>query len=62
VDGGLSEPLLAMPYALATRGARVFAGLANGEIWTSEDRSETWHALELGGDRVEQLVALAVAG
>jgi hypothetical protein len=61
VNGGLADPLPAMPYALATRGAHVYAGLANGEIWTSPDRSETWHALEVGGEPVGRTVALAVA-
>jgi hypothetical protein len=59
--GGLPEPLPAMPYALATRGAYVFAGLADGEMWLSSDRGETWRALELGGDSVDRLVALSVA-
>jgi photosystem II stability/assembly factor-like uncharacterized protein len=61
VGGGVPEPLPAMPYALVTSGALVFAGLADGRIWASSDRGETWHALELGGKPISSLVALAVA-
>lgn len=61
VGGGLPEPLPAMPYALVTTGAQVFAGLADGQIWESQNRGETWHAIEVRGERVHALVALAVA-
>jgi photosystem II stability/assembly factor-like uncharacterized protein len=60
LGSGLPEPLPAMPYALATRGADVFAGLANGEIWLSSDRGQSWRVLELDGEPVGRLVALAV--
>jgi hypothetical protein len=62
VGGGLPEPLPAMPYALITSGALVFAGLADGQVWESADRTETWHALEVGGEQISSLAALAVAG
>ena len=61
IDGGLPDPLPAMPYALLTTDARIFAGLANGQIWASSDRGETWHLVEVDGARVDALVALAGA-
>src|SRR5213076_479144 len=42
VAGGLPEPLPAMPYALVVTGDRLFAGLADGQIWQSGDRGDTW--------------------
>jgi photosystem II stability/assembly factor-like uncharacterized protein len=59
--GGLPEPLPAMPYALAAADGRLFAGLADGQVWESNDRGDSWHALAVGGDPVTELHALAVA-
>jgi hypothetical protein len=59
--GGLPEPLPAMPYALATTGSRVFAGFADGQIWESGDRGDSWRACALGGDTFTKLHALAYA-
>jgi len=56
--GGLPEPLSAMPYALAATGSRLFAGLANGELWASPDRGATWRRCELD-EPLARLVALA---
>jgi hypothetical protein len=61
VTGGLPDPLPAMPYALVTTGARVFAGLSDGQVWESSDRGETWRSLEIVGTPVGSLVALAAA-
>jgi photosystem II stability/assembly factor-like uncharacterized protein len=61
VAGGLPDPLQAMPYALAASEERVFAGLANGEIWASDDRGDSWSRLAIR-DPLEALQALAVAG
>jgi photosystem II stability/assembly factor-like uncharacterized protein len=57
--GGLPEPLPAMPYALCPADGRIFAGLADGQIWESRDRGDTWSALRLGGVGPDALVALA---
>jgi len=57
--GGLPEPLPAMPYALLATDDRLVAGLADGQLWESRDRGDTWTACRLGGDRLESLVALA---
>jgi hypothetical protein len=56
---GLPEPLPAMPYALVATEGRLFAGLANGGLWESNDRGETWHACALEGDVLPRLNALA---
>jgi photosystem II stability/assembly factor-like uncharacterized protein len=61
LGGGLPEPLPAMPYALVTTDDRLFAGLADGQIWESRDRGETWRACTLEGDALTRLHALAVA-
>jgi hypothetical protein len=50
-----------MPYALAATGGRLFVGLADGQLWESADRGESWHACTLDGDGFRQLNALAYA-
>ena len=61
LGGGLPEPLPAMPYALVAAAGRVFAGLADGRLWESNDRGETWQACSLEGDALSRLNALAYA-
>jgi len=57
--GGLPEPLPAMPYALLAADDRLFAGLADGQLWESRDRGDSWTALRLQGDPLDALLALA---
>jgi photosystem II stability/assembly factor-like uncharacterized protein len=59
--GGLPEPLPAMAYALVAADGRLFAGLADGQIWESRDRGDSWAALRLRGDPIARLGALAWA-
>jgi photosystem II stability/assembly factor-like uncharacterized protein len=59
--GGLPDPLPAMPYALVAEGGRLFAGLADGQLWESSDRGESWHACALDSDALVRLNALACA-
>jgi hypothetical protein len=59
VAGGLPEPLPAMPYALVATDRRLLAGLADGQLWESTDRGETWRACPLEG--LTRLNALACA-
>jgi photosystem II stability/assembly factor-like uncharacterized protein len=59
--GGLPEPLPAMPYALVATEGRLFAGLADGQLWESTDRGESWQPCALEGDRLTHLNALAFA-
>ena len=59
--GGLPDPLLAMPYALVAADGVLLAGLADGELWESPDRGDTWRRSDLDGDLLDRLVALAAA-
>ena len=50
LDGGLDNPLSAMPYSLLTLRERpgvVIAGMQNGEILFSEDEGTSWRRLDL---------------
>ena len=58
---GLPEPLPAMPYALVVADHRLFAGLADGQVWESIDRGDGWRACTLRGDSMTRLQALASA-
>jgi photosystem II stability/assembly factor-like uncharacterized protein len=57
--GGLPDPLPAMPYALLAADGRLFAGLADGQLWESRDGGDTWAALRLEGEPITALLALA---
>jgi photosystem II stability/assembly factor-like uncharacterized protein len=59
--GGLPDPLPAMPYALVATDQRLFAGLADGQLWESGDRGDTWNACALRGGALTELHALAHA-
>jgi hypothetical protein len=59
LSGGLPEPLPAMPYALVAGDGRLFAGLADGQIWESDDHGDSWRACMLRGDPISRLQALA---
>jgi hypothetical protein len=50
-----------MPYALVATDGRLFAGLADGLLWESRDRGDTWTPLQLEGDSVAAVLALALA-
>jgi hypothetical protein len=56
---GLPEPLPAMPYALVATDGHLFAGLADGQIWESIDRGDSWRACTIRGDSLTTLQALA---
>ena len=57
--GGLPEPLPAMPYALVATDGRLFAGLADGQLWESSDHGESWLACTLEGDALPRVNALS---
>jgi photosystem II stability/assembly factor-like uncharacterized protein len=58
---GLPEPLPAMPYALLAADGRLFAGLADGQLWESRDRGDSWTAMQLERARLTNVLALAPA-
>ena len=39
-----------MPYALVAFEGGLVAGLADGQLWGSEDRGESWERYKLEGD------------
>ncbi len=55
---GLPEPLPAMPYALVAADGRLFAGLADGQIWESGDGGDNWSACAVRGDSLAAIAAL----
>ena len=59
--GGLPEPLTAMPYALVVADGRLFAGLADGQIWESRDHGDSWRACTVHRDSITALHALVYA-
>jgi photosystem II stability/assembly factor-like uncharacterized protein len=59
--GGLPEPLPAMPYALLATEGRLFAGLANGQIWESRDHGDNWTRMRLLDDALPAVLAFALA-
>ena len=61
LGGGLPEPLPAMPYALVAFEGGLVAGLADGEVWGSEDRGQRWKRYELEGDPLDELHAIVRA-
>jgi photosystem II stability/assembly factor-like uncharacterized protein len=58
---GLPQPLDDMVYALAGAPGRLFAGLIDGEIYTSEDAGDSWNRLQVGGAPVTGITALVTA-
>jgi photosystem II stability/assembly factor-like uncharacterized protein len=47
-----------MPYALLATDASLFAGFADGQLWESPDRGDTWARLRLQGDAIAGVLAL----
>jgi hypothetical protein len=48
-----------MPYALVATDDRLFAGLADGQLWESRDRGDSWTAMQLQGDTLAAVLALS---
>jgi hypothetical protein len=48
-----------MPYALVAYDGRLLAGLADGQLWESRDRGDTWSACVLEGDELPRIGALS---
>jgi photosystem II stability/assembly factor-like uncharacterized protein len=62
LGGGLPEPVPAMPYALVAFEGGLVAGLADGQLWGSGDRGDSWERYELEGDAPSELHALVRFG
>ncbi len=53
-------PALAhFPYALACLAGQIYAGLSDGTIYTSADKGEHWQRLEVHGDQIPKILAIA---
>jgi arabinogalactan endo-1,4-beta-galactosidase len=50
-----------MPYALVATEGRLFAGLADGQLWESTDRGDNWRILSVQGHPLPSLNALVWA-
>lgn len=50
-----------MPYALLATSGCLFAGLADGQLWQSRNRGDSWTRVPLQGDALDTLVALVHA-
>ncbi len=59
LGGGLPAPLTSLPYALASAPGELYAGLGDGRLYASRDRGDTWRQLELSGDTLPRVQALA---
>ena len=57
LGAGLPSPIDSMPYALGASSAGLFAGLADGRLFHSADRGDSWEELPL---RVGRVVAMAL--
>jgi hypothetical protein len=47
-----------MPYALLATDGRLFAGLADGQLWESRNQGDSWSPLRLTGNGLDALLAL----
>lgn len=59
---GLPGPLESFPYALTFCSAGLVAGLRDGRLFLSRDKGESWRQLELAGERLLGVRALAATG
>ena len=60
LSGGLPQPLDSMPYALVCVPGAIYAGLRDGRLYASHDRGGSWERLQLSGDPLDQILALAI--
>jgi photosystem II stability/assembly factor-like uncharacterized protein len=61
LGGGLPDPLTSMPYALAHAAGQLYAGLADGRLFTSSDHGDSWYPLRLAGEPLPRIQALVIA-
>jgi hypothetical protein len=61
LEGGLPQPLAAMPYALLTtpgEAGSLYAGLGSGEVWHSADCGANWQRLPVQLGRLRRALVL----
>jgi hypothetical protein len=58
IGAGLPQPIDSMPYALGASSAGLFAGLADGRLYHSADRGDSWEELPV---RLDSVVAMTVS-
>ena len=58
IGAGLQQPIDSMPYALGASSAGLFAGLADGRLYHSADRGDSWEELPV---RLDSVVAMTVS-
>jgi hypothetical protein len=46
-------------YALHATDGRLFAGLADGQLWESRDQGENWKQLRVEGAALDALLAIS---
>jgi photosystem II stability/assembly factor-like uncharacterized protein len=57
--GGLPQPFDKMPYALAFADGVLAAGLADGTVYATHDRGDSWEQARLEGDPPPRILAFA---
>lgn len=60
LGNGLPQPLNVMPYALITTQEDLFAGLADGRVFVSTNKGESWVPLNVSGPMPQGLKAFAI--
>lgn len=60
LGAGLPQPAHSLPAALVYGTTTLYAGFRNGTIYASTDAGDTWQPLELTGDRLQRIEALAL--
>jgi photosystem II stability/assembly factor-like uncharacterized protein len=58
---GLPQPLDDMVYALASTPGRLFAGLIDGRIYSSDDLGDSWNQLQVEGGPITGITAMVIA-
>lgn len=58
---GFPRSLASMPYGLVRADDNLFAGMADGHIYVSNDRAASWRALEIDGPSLHGLKSLEAA-
>lgn len=55
---GPAEATVAMPYALSIAEGRFFAGLADGQIFVSDNYGDTWSKISPAGEQIKSISGL----